>query len=109
MARYNADAAAGRDSQFGRTGLAAGYGKLHPIAEAPFYGFPSTSAVLATYAGLSVDPRMRVLDVFGAPIEGLFAAGEVIGGLHGAAYMTGSSLGKSAIFGRLAGRGAAGG
>ena len=109
VARYNADAAAGRDSQFGRTGLAAGYGKLHPIAEAPFYGFPSTSAVLATYAGLSVDPRMRVLDVFGAPIEGLFAAGEVIGGLHGAAYMTGSSLGKSAIFGRLAGRGAAGG
>ena len=109
VARYNADALAGRDSQFGRTGLAAGYGKLHPITEAPFYGFPSTSAVLATYAGLSVDPGMRVLDVFGTPIEGLFAAGEVIGGLHGAAYMTGSSLGKSAIFGRLAGRGAAGG
>jgi fumarate reductase flavoprotein subunit len=45
---------------------------------------------------------MRVHDVFGDPIEGLLAAGEVVGGLHGAAYMTGSALGKAAIFGRIA-------
>jgi fumarate reductase flavoprotein subunit len=48
-----------------------------------------------------------VLDVFGEPIDRLFAAGEVVGGFHGAAYMTGSSLGKGAIFGRIAGRNAA--
>ena len=47
---------------------------------------------------------MRVLDIFGERIEGLMAAGEVIGGFHGAAYMTGSSLGKAAVFGRIAAR-----
>ena len=105
--RYNADVAAGRDTAFGRASLAGSYGALRPIATAPFYAFPSTSSVLATYGGLSVDAAMRVRDVFGTPIPGLFAAGEVTGGLHGAAYMTGSSLGKSAIFGRIAGRNAA--
>ena len=44
-----------------------------------------------------------MLDVFGDPIERLYAAGEVIGGFHGAGYMTGTSIGKAGIFGRLAG------
>ena len=108
LARYNADVATGRDTLFGRDGLSSHYGKLRAIGTAPFYAFPSTSSVLATYGGLALHPQMRVRDVFGAPIPGLFAAGEVTGGLHGAAYMTGSSLGKSAIFGRIAGRNAAG-
>jgi fumarate reductase flavoprotein subunit len=108
LARYNADIATGRDTLFGRDGLSSHYGKLRAIGTAPFYAFPSTSSVLATYGGLALHPQMRVRDVFGAPIPGLFAAGEVTGGLHGAAYMTGSSLGKSAIFGRIAGRNAAG-
>lgn len=108
VARYNADAMNGRDMLFGRDGLSSHYGRLRAIETAPFYAFPSTSSVLATYGGLAVDPGMRVRDVFGAPIPGLFAAGEVTGGLHGAAYMTGSSLGKSSIFGRIAGRNAAG-
>jgi fumarate reductase flavoprotein subunit len=107
VARYNADVELGRDSQFGRDGLANHYGPLRKIEEGPFYGYPSTSAVLATYAGVAVDEAARVLDVFGEVIEGLFAAGEVVGGFHGAAYMTGSSLGKGAIFGRIAGRNAA--
>ena len=47
---------------------------------------------------------LRVQDVFGAVIPGLLAAGEVVGGLHGAAYMTGSALGKALIFGRVAAR-----
>jgi len=49
-----------------------------------------------------VDPQMHVIDVFGERIEGLFAAGEVVGGLHGNAYMTGSALGKALVFGRIA-------
>jgi fumarate reductase flavoprotein subunit len=105
--RYNADATTGRDMLFGRQGLSSTYGALRRIETAPFYAFPSTSSVLATYGGIAVDADMRVLDAFGAPIPGLFAAGEVTGGLHGAAYMTGSSLGKSSIFGRIAGRNAA--
>ncbi|MNC73869.1 Fumarate reductase flavoprotein subunit precursor [compost metagenome] len=58
--------------------------------------------MFGTYCGVKVDAQMRVHDVFGAPIDGLLAAGEMVGGLHGAAYMTGSALGKAAIFGRLA-------
>lgn len=107
VARYNRDVDAGLDRDFGRDGLANHYGRMRRIEKAPFYAYPSTSAVLATYAGLAVDAAMRVRDVFGDVIEGLHAAGEIIGGFHGAAYMTGSSLGKSAIFGRVAGRTAA--
>ena len=50
---------------------------------------------------------MQVLDVFREPIEGLWAAGEIISGLHGAAYLTGSAPGQALIFGRVAGMNAA--
>jgi fumarate reductase flavoprotein subunit len=105
--RYNRDVASGRDRDFGRDGLANHYGTLRQIRQAPFYAYPSTSAVLATYAGLAFDAGAHVLDVYGQQIQGLYAAGEVTGGFHGAAYMTGSSLGKNAVFGRIAGRSAA--
>jgi fumarate reductase flavoprotein subunit len=51
---------------------------------------------------------MAVVNVFDETLDGLFAAGEVIGGFHGGAYMTGTALGKAAIFGRLAARSACG-
>jgi fumarate reductase flavoprotein subunit len=70
----------------------------------PFYGYPTRSAVVGTYCGLVVDARLRVLDVFAAPIDHLHAAGHVTGGFHGAGYMTGTALSKAAVFGRLAGR-----
>ena len=54
-----------------------------------------------------MDTETRVLDVFGSPIEGLFAAGEIMGGFHGVSYLTGSALGKCVVFGRIAGRNAA--
>ncbi len=107
IARYNAGVRAGRDEEFGRDSLGDGYGRPVEIAEPPFYVFPCTTGVVATYAGLRVDARMRVRDVFGAPIAGLYAAGEIVGGLHGAGYMSGSSLTKSALFGRIAGQDAA--
>lgn len=99
---YNAAVNAGQTPAFGRQHLVHQFGELRPIVTPPFYAYPSTAAVFGTYCGVRVDPRMRVQDVFGEPIEGLLAAGEVVGGLHGAAYMTGSALGKAAIFGRLA-------
>lgn len=107
VARYNRFVETGRDEDFGRDGLSTHYGKLAKIERAPFYAYPSTSGVIATYCGLAVDPETRVLDVFGEAIGGLFAAGELTGGFHGVAYMTGSSLGKCIIFGRIAGRNAA--
>ncbi|MGE0384149.1 MAG: FAD-dependent oxidoreductase [Gammaproteobacteria bacterium] len=106
--RYNRGVAAGRDPDFGRATLAAGYGKPVPIASPPFYALPCTTALLSTYCGLRVDARMRVLTQGGAPIDGLYAAGEAVGGFHGAGYMSGTALGKAAIFGRVAGEQAAG-
>ena len=101
---YNAAVDKGRDERFGRDGLSNHYGALAKIDTAPFYAYPSKSVVVATYCGVSVDPKMRVRDVFDDVIPNLYAAGEVIGGLHGNAYMTGSSLGKASIFGRVAAR-----
>ena len=105
--RYNGFVRAGRDDEFGRTGLSTGYGKLVELKRGPWYTYPSTSGLIATYCGVTIDTASRVLDVFGEPIAGLYAAGEMIGGFHGVAYMTGSALGKSVIFGRIAGRNAA--
>ena len=105
--RYNDFVERGLDEDFGRDGLSTHYGALRKIERAPFYAYPSTSGVIATYCGLTVDSEARVLDVFGDPIAGLYAAGELTGGFHGVSYMTGSSLGKCIIFGRIAGRNAA--
>jgi fumarate reductase flavoprotein subunit len=105
--RYNDGVAAGNDADFGRPmryreNLGGGL-----IATPPFYGFPTRSGLTSTYAGVTVDGRMRVLDVYGTPIEGLYAAGETVGGFHGAGYYSGTALGKAAVFGRIAGREAA--
>ncbi len=107
IARYNADIERGLDSEFGRDGLCHHAGRLVPIGTPPFYAYPSTTTILATYCGLAVDGRTNVVDVYEEPINGLYAAGEVMGGFHGQAYMTGTSLGKAALFGRIAGREAA--
>lgn len=103
VADYNERARSGQPDRLGRVHLSGGVGERLPVDEAPFYAHLSGTIVLATYCGVTVDTRMRVLDVFGDPIERLSAAGEVIGGFHGAGYMTGASIGKSGIFGRIAG------
>ena len=108
VADYNEDAVAGRDRWYGRTSLSKTFGRIAPLATPPFYGFRCTTAILATYCGFRVDTQMRALDVHGEPIRRLYAAGEIVGGFHGMGYMSGTALGKAAIFGRVAGRTAAG-
>lgn len=107
VAEYNDRIAAGEPDPFGRVHLVGGVGERRRIAKPPFYAQLSGTVVLATYCGVTVDPAMRVLDVFGEPIPRLYAAGELVGGFHGAGYMTGTSIGKSAVFGRVAGTSAA--
>lgn len=104
---YNARIAAGEPDPLGRVHMVGGVGEREAIDTPPFYAQLSGTVCLATYAGVTVDPHMRVLDVFGEPIPRLYAAGEVVGGFHGAGYMTGTSIGKAAVFGRLAGQHAA--
>jgi fumarate reductase flavoprotein subunit len=106
VARYNDHVEAGHDPDFDRRHLVHHHGALRKIETAPFYAYPSTAVVFGTYCGLRIDKTARVLKADGSPIDGLYAAGEVIGGFHGAAYMTGSALGKAVVFGRIAGLGA---
>jgi fumarate reductase flavoprotein subunit len=103
VSRYNGFVEAGHDPEFGRKHLVHQHGDLRKIKTPPFYAYPSTAVVFGTYCGLRIDSSARVLRADGLVIEGLFAAGEVTGGFHGAAYMTGSALGKAVVFGRIAG------
>lgn len=102
ISRYNEGVSNGEDPDFARNTLTHHFGKPTPIEKAPFYAFETTVAMLATYAGLAVNQEAQVLNPYGETIPGLYAVGEVTGGFHGAGYMTGSSLGKAAVFGRIA-------
>ncbi|WP_127130951.1 FAD-dependent oxidoreductase [Georgenia sp. SYP-B2076] len=108
VARYNTAIAGQGEDEVGRTALCNGVGELTPISEAPFYAYPAKSLMTTTYCGITISPRGAVVDIDGEIIEGLYAVGEVTGGFHGAAYMTGTSLGKGAVFGRLVALDAAG-
>lgn len=99
--RYNANVRNGIDPDFGRTS------NLVTIDTAPFCIAASTNALTSTYGGITTNGDMAVIDWIGEPIPGLFAAGEVVGGFHGAGYYSGTSLSSSATFGMLAGRAAA--
>jgi fumarate reductase flavoprotein subunit len=98
---YNSGVDKGSDA-FGRKTLVSAYGKPVKIETAPFYAFPSTAYILGTYGGILTDEKAQVVDIFGQTVPGLYAAGEIAGGVHGAAYMTGTAFGKALIFGRIA-------
>jgi len=99
--RYNANVRNGVDPDFGRTR------NLMPVDTAPYCIAATANALTTTYGGITTNGDMAVVDWLGEPIPGLFAAGEVVGGFHGAGYYSGSSLSSSATFGMLAGRAAA--
>jgi len=104
VAQYNRYVEAGSDPEYGRCGRVGELGKLIKIDTAPFYLVEGISTILGTYCGAQVNSHAQVLNVYGEPIPGLYAAGEVMGGLHGDGYMNGTALGKALIFGRIAGR-----
>lgn len=102
IANYNAACDGKRPDDFGRSSLSTGYGKPTRVERGPFYGLACTTGLTSTYCGLHTDTTARVLDVYGQAIPGLYATGEVMGGFHGETYMSGSSLAKGCIFGRIA-------
>jgi len=74
----------------------------------PFEAYATTCGITFTFGGLRIDPSNgQVLDVTLTPIPGLFCAGEMVGGLYYFNYASGTGLVSGALFGRLAGRGAA--
>src|SRR5262245_44791009 len=77
------------------------------LDEPPFQAYPVTCGITFTFGGVRVDKSGRVIDVDGAAIPGLYAAGEMVGGLFYFNYPGGSGLMAAAVFGRIAGRAAA--
>jgi len=77
------------------------------ITKPPFRAYPVTGGITFTYGGLKVDEIGAVLDQNDTPISGLFACGELVGGVFYNGYPGGSGLTSGAVFGRRAGYGAA--
>jgi tricarballylate dehydrogenase len=78
-----------------------------PIDTPPFIGYAVTCGITFTFGGLKINARGQVMDTEGNPIPGLYAAGELIGGLFYHNYPGGSGLAAGAVFGKLAGASAA--
>ena len=75
--------------------------------EPPFLGFATVCGITFTFGGIKIDPQGRALDHADAPIPGLHAAGELVGGLFHHNYPGGSGLMAGAVFGHRAGKSAA--
>ncbi len=77
------------------------------LSEAPFEAYAVTCGITFTFGGLRVDTSARVLDSDLRPIPGLFAAGELVGGIFYHNYPGGTGLMSGSVFGRIAGSAAA--
>lgn len=73
------------------------------ISQAPFFAIHIAPAVHYTMGGVKINRKAQVLKETGEPIKGLFAGGEVAGGLHGNNRIGGNSIAETVVFGRQAG------
>ena len=104
MEGWNACVEAGEDSQLSenqRTSFA------NPLNTAPYYAITVTPGIHHTMGGLVIDSKAEVIGSDDAAIPGLFAAGEVTGGVHGANRLGGNAVADITVFGRVAGTSAA--
>ena len=77
------------------------------IDKPPYYAYGVTCGITFTFGGLRVNEKCQVLNKVMKPIKGLYAAGEMIGGIFYFNYPGGSGLTSGAVFGKIAGRSAA--
>ena len=101
METWNGYVAEKNDPDFGRTSFA------EPLDTAPFYAVKVTAGIHHTMGGLKIDPETHVINTDGDIIPGLFAAGEVTGGVHGGNRLGGNAVADFVVFGRIAGTQAA--
>ena len=101
MNTWNQAVEAKSDAEFNRTSFA------NPLTAAPYYAIKITPAVHHTMGGIVINPKAEVLNEKGEVISGLFAAGEVTGGVHGANRLGGNAVADFVVFGRIAGQSAA--
>lgn len=96
IAKYNSYVDAGEDPEFHKSAFAL------KVVQAPFYATPRKPAVHHTMGGLKIDTEARVINTDGQVIPGLFAAGEVAGGIHAGNRLGGNALTDIFTFGRIA-------
>ena len=101
MNTWNTYVEAKNDPDFGRTSFA------QPLNTAPYYAIKVTAGVHHTMGGLVINTDTEVLKDDGTAIAGLYAAGEVTGGVHGANRLGGNAVADFVVFGRIAGEEAA--
>lgn len=101
MNAWNTCVANQEDPEFGRTSFA------NPLDTAPYYAIKVTAGVHHTMGGLSINSDTEVLNAEGNAISGLYAAGEVTGGVHGANRLGGNAVADFVVFGKIAGAKAA--
>lgn len=101
MNTWNGYVEAKNDPDFGRTSFA------NQLNTAPYYAIKVSAGVHHTMGGLKINTSAEVLDTNGNAIPGLFAAGEVTGGVHGANRLGGNAVTDIVVFGRIAGASAA--
>ncbi len=101
MTAWNEMVSAKSDPDFGRTSFA------NPLDTAPYYAIKVTAGIHHTMGGLLINENTQVLTADGTPIPGLYAAGEVTGGIHGANRLGGNAVADFTVFGRIAGTTAA--
>lgn len=94
--KYNSYVDQGEDPEFGKSAFSL------KCEVAPFYATPRKPAIHHTMGGLLIDTKARVLNENGRVIPGLFAAGEVAGGIHAGNRLGGNSLADIFTFGRIA-------
>ena len=78
-----------------------------PMTSSPYYGIRLWPKVHHTMGGIQINTRAQVMDLNQKPIKGLFAAGEVTGGIHGACRLGSCAITDCLVFGKIAGRNAA--
>lgn len=101
MKNWNAAVSAKEDKEFGRTSF------TNPLETAPYFAVKVAPGVHHTMGGISINSNTEVLDAEGNAIAGLYAAGEVAGGVHGANRLGGNAVADVIVFGRIAGQQAA--
>jgi tricarballylate dehydrogenase len=77
------------------------------LDQPPFTAYPATGGITFTFGGVRIGKQAEVINLRWKPIPGLFACGEMVGGLFHGNYPGGSGLMSGAVFGRIAGIGAA--
>ena len=95
-----------KDEEFGKPFFKF-KGMIPDLTKPPFYAWQALPKVHHTMGGVVIDKEAQVYDKDNKPIAGLFAAGEAVGGPHGASRLGSCAIPDCLVFGRIAGRNAA--